>query len=425
MAMDVALRIWVVFVAIIGSLYAVRHLFFSWNRLWMPQRTALHELQDRTPPPVTVLVPMHNEEKVAARILELLAGTDYPHELLQVIAINDHSEDGTAEIVNAYARRFPFIQALHIKQGARGKAAGLNRALILAKHEIVLVFDADYEPAPGLLRSLAAVFLDSTIGACMGRVVPVNTGRNLLTRLLSLERTGGYQVDQQARFNLGLLPQYGGTVGGFRRSVVMELGGFDPSAVSEDTDLTIRLYIAGWGVAYVNRAECYEEVPETWSVRFRQLRRWSRGHNTALIKTSVALMRSKRSWREKYDAFLLMGEFAMPPLILSAAAANVVLFLQGSVLAWQEVALALSVVLYNAFGSFAPFYQIAAGELLDGAGRRLMLIPFMALAFPFNCWCVTTGAFDAWGDVLKQRIPIWEKTERFATTETAENVGVA
>ena len=95
--MDVALRIWVVFVAIIGSLYAVRHLFFSWNRLWMPQRTALHELQDRTPPPVTVLVPMHNEEKVAARILELLAGTDYPHELLQVIAINDHSEDGTAE----------------------------------------------------------------------------------------------------------------------------------------------------------------------------------------------------------------------------------------------------------------------------------------------------------------------------------------
>ncbi len=422
--MDVALRVWIVFVAVIGSLYAVRHLLFSWNRLWMCQRTALHELQDRTPPPVTVLVPMHNEEKVAARILELLAGSDYPKELLQVIAINDHSEDGTAEIVDAYTRRFPFIEALHIKQGARGKAAGLNRALILAKYEIVLVFDADYEPAPGLLRTLGAVFLDPTVGACMGRVVPVNTGRNLLTRLLSLERTGGYQVDQQARFNLGLLPQYGGTVGGFRRSVVMELGGFDPSAVSEDTDLTIRMYIAGWGVAYVNRAECYEEVPETWSVRFRQLRRWSRGHNTALIKTCVALLRCRRSWREKYDAFLLMGEFTMPPLILSAAAANVVLFLQGSALAWEELALSLLIVLYNAFGSFAPFYQIAAGELLDGANRRLMLIPFMALAFPFNCWCVTTGAFDAWGDVLKQRIPIWEKTERFATAVTVENAGV-
>jgi cellulose synthase/poly-beta-1,6-N-acetylglucosamine synthase-like glycosyltransferase len=420
--MDVALRLWIVLVVLIGALYAVRHLRFSWNRLWMPQRTCLHELQDRTPPAITVLVPMHNEEKVAARILERLAVTDYPHDLLQVIPINDHSEDGTAAIVDSYAQRYPFIRPLHITEGARGKAAGLNRALWLAKHELVLVFDADYEPAPGLLRSLAAVFLDPTVGACMGRVVPINTGSNLLTRFLSLERTGGYQVDQQARFNLGLLPQYGGTVGGFRRSVVMELGGFDPSAVSEDTDLTIRLYIAGWQIAYVNRAECYEEVPETWAVRFRQLRRWSRGHNTALIKTAADLAFSNRTWREKADAFMLMGEFAMPPLILSVAMANVLLFLQGSALIWQGLVVALLIAVYNAFGSFAPFYQIAAGELLDGSGRRMMLIPFMALVFPFNCWCVATGAIDAVGDVLKRRIPIWEKTERFVA---AEDTGAA
>src|SRR6202000_3077194 len=100
---------------------------------------------------------------------------------------------------------------------------------------------------------------------------------NLPTRLLALERSGGYQVDQQARYNLDLFPQYGGTVGGFRRSVVLDLGGFDALRLAEDTDMTIRLCLDGWRVLYANRAECYEEVPESWNVRFTQLRRWARG----------------------------------------------------------------------------------------------------------------------------------------------------
>jgi cellulose synthase/poly-beta-1,6-N-acetylglucosamine synthase-like glycosyltransferase len=415
---EIALRAWILVVTILCIVYAVRHLRFSFNRLWSPQRASLHELRDDTPPPITVLVPMHNEEAVAARILACLSRADYPPELLDVIAINDHSQDNTGEILDEYAKRMPFLRPLHINEGPRGKSNGLNRALRMAKHEIVLVFDADYEPAPGLLRSLAAVFHDPKIGACMGRVVPMNTDRNMLTRFLTLERTGGYQVDQQSRFSLGLLPQYGGTVGGFRRSLVMELGGFDPNAVAEDTDLTIRLYLAGWNIAYVNRAECYEEVPETWTVRFRQLRRWSRGHNMAFFKTLPELVRSPhRSWREKSDAMLLMGEFSMPPLIVLTAVANALLFLAGSALAWQNAALAVAIAAYNAFGSFAPFYQIAAGELVDGAETRLLLIPYLIFAFPFNCWCVTTGALDTVGDLVKRRVPFWEKTERFAIVE--------
>ena len=72
--------------------------------------------------------------------------------------------------------------------------------------------------AAGLLKQLVAPFFDPEVGAVMGRVVPVNSGANLLTRLLDLERSGGYQVDQQARMNMNLMPQYGGTVGGVRLS---------------------------------------------------------------------------------------------------------------------------------------------------------------------------------------------------------------
>jgi cellulose synthase/poly-beta-1,6-N-acetylglucosamine synthase-like glycosyltransferase len=109
--------------------------------------------------------------------------------------------------------------------------------------------------------------------------VPQNAGVNLLTRLLDLERSGGYQVDQQARFNLGAVAQYGGTVGGVRLSALDDVGGWHDGVLAEDTDLTYRLLMCGWRVAYLAHAECYEEVPQSWPVRFRQIGRWAKGHN--------------------------------------------------------------------------------------------------------------------------------------------------
>jgi len=50
--------------------------------------------------------------------------------------------------------------------------------------EIYMVFDADYIPGPRLLKQLAAPFFDAEVGAVMGRVVPLNVGASLLTRLL-------------------------------------------------------------------------------------------------------------------------------------------------------------------------------------------------------------------------------------------------
>ena len=67
-----------------------------------------------------------------------------------------------------------------------------------------------YTHLKDLLTSLALAFQDPEVGAVMGRVIPYNVDTNMLTRLLNLARSGGYQADQQARYNLRTLPQYGG-----------------------------------------------------------------------------------------------------------------------------------------------------------------------------------------------------------------------
>lgn len=409
------LQIWVGIVVFIMSVYAVRHWWFTFNRMRMRQRPFFQDLYDNDLPAVSVVVPMHDEERVAARVLDTLLAMRYPRERLEIVVVDDHSTDRTAAIVDGYAQRDSRVRVVHRKTGARGKPAALNAALGVASHEIVVVFDADYLPGEDLVRELAMGFVDPEVGAVMGRVVVLNAGVNFLTRLLSLERSGGYQVDQQARFNLDLLPQYGGTVGAFRKSVVASLDGFDTNVLAEDTDLTARMFVRGWRIAYANRAECYEEVPETWDARFRQLRRWSRGHNRALYRNLVRVVCAKgMSFWQRVDAVLMLGVYAVPPILLSGVLANMLLFFMGALSVWSATLLSFVVVGYSAFGNFAPVYEIAAAEVLDGARQRLFLLPYLFYLFLFNSWAVTSGLLDTLGDGVKRRNPLWDKTVRVA-----------
>ena len=412
--MVVALQVWVYLVAVVMVIYAIRHWVLTLNRVTHRQRPYYQDMVDSDYPPLTVLIPMHNEEAVAEGVLNALIQSDYPKAQCEIIPIDDHSDDATPAILQRFSESYPYIKPLYRRSGVRGKPAALNDGLRAASHEIVLVFDADYLPPRGLLRDLAMAFLDPEVGAVMGRVVPHNTHVGLVTRLLDLERSGGYQVDQQARYNLDLMPQYGGTVGGFRRSVALSWGGFDPQVLAEDTDMTLRLYIHGWRVAYANRAECYEEVPPTWEGRFRQLRRWARGHTRAMLRHWRPLLRSPYIDRtQKLDGLLLLAIYLVPPLLLSGLVANLILFLTGSIPIGTTILLSFFITGFNAFGNFAPFYQVGAAGLLDGMRERLRLLPYLFFVYLYNTWAVTSGVVDALVDRAGGRVPSWEKTKRF------------
>lgn len=408
------LKAYMVAAVCILVIYTTRHFLFTINRLSREQRLYYLDIIDSELKSVTVLIPMHNEEKVAGNSLDALIAADYPHDRLQLLPINDFSEDATRKILDDYAARYPFITPLHRYEGARGKPVALNEALKMAKGEIIIVFDADYLPPKGIIKAIASSFHDPEIGAVMGRVVPVNTRSNILTRLLDLERTGGYQVDQQARYNLKLVPQYGGTVGGFRRNVVLSLGSFDTNILAEDTELTYRLLTNGWKVIYANRAECYEEAPETWTVRARQIRRWSRGHNQVMMRYLWPLLTSKYlSGKEKLDGLLLLLVYAVPLLLLLAIGDALALFFLGEMDILSGFIVVLFIGVYNTFGNFAPFYQIGTGTLLDGAHNRILLLPMLLFNYFFNTCYIALGLLEAVVDTFTGRKAEWQKTRRF------------
>ena len=362
-------------VVVLICIYTIRHYCFTVNRLIGQQRHPYVDVDTADWPPVTVLIAAHNEEAVVADILSALLEVDYPADKLAIVPVNDRSIDGTREIIDSYVVRYPGrITPFHRSGGKPGKAAALKDAMAYVNTEIMLVFDADYVPGKALIRQLVAPFFDPEVGSVMGRVVPLNVGKKLLTRILDLERSGGYQVDQQARMNLHFVPQYGGTVAGIRKSALDEIGGWNENTLAEDTDLTYRMLLAGWKTVYENRAECYEEVPERWPVRVRQIMRWAKGHNQAMVGYSAALLRSRNvSWWERLDGLLLLGVYMMAPVLLLGWLLAIVLFYLGAPVGGSIAVLGLAA--FTTLGNFAAFFDIAAAARLDGSRARIQLLP--------------------------------------------------
>jgi len=413
-------------VVLLVCIYTVRHYCFTLSRLFGVQRHPYVDVDCADWPAVTVLIAAHNEQAVIADILQALLQVDYPTEKLCILPVNDRSTDRTREIIDEWVARYPGrIQPFHRSGGKPGKAAALKDAMELVNTEVVLVFDADYIPGKALIRQLVAPFFDPEIGSVMGRVVPMNVGKKFLTRLLDLERSGGYQVDQQARMNLHLVPQYGGTVAGIRKSALDEIGGWNENALAEDTDLTYRLLLAGWKTVYENRAECYEEVPERWPMRVRQIMRWAKGHNQAMVgywkqvatKPGVGLL-------ERVDGLLLLGVYAMGPVLMLGWLLAIVLFFTGAQL--ESYVAILSLAAFSTLGNFAAFFEIAAATRLDGSRSRIRLLPLTFLGFAVSLVSVSHAAMRQFVlDPFMGAELVWHKTERSRTKAEPEPLGRA
>ena len=402
-------------IVVIMMLYGVRHFMFTMNRLTGKQRHPYIDVAVARWPMITVFIAAHNEEKVIAGCIEALLNTDYPAECLKIIPVNDRSKDATGSIIDSYVARFPSrISPFHRTDGKAGKSAALKDALQFSVGDIAIIFDADYVPGRGLLKQLVAPFFDPEIGAVMGRVVPINSGVNLLTRLLDLERSAGYQVDQQARMNMNLLPQYGGTVGGVRLSAVEAVGGWHDDTLAEDTDITFRLMFNGWKTVYTNRSECYEEVPEEWAIRIKQVTRWAKGHNQVMARYWWQFATSKYlTLGQRIDGLLLLFVFVIPLIMLIGWGLALGLYFLNAGSLLSQLIPVFALMVYGTLGNFAAFFEIVVAVLIDGNRRRLRLLPFNMLGFLISLFAIAGAVWSLMIDRVFKREMVLDKTIRY------------
>lgn len=238
-------------------------------------------------PKVSILIPAHNEEVVIEDTIKSMIRLNYPKNKLEVIIINDNSSDRTGVIIDDYSKRYPFIKAVHTKppNAGKGKSSALNQGLKYSTGEIIVVYDADNMPEPDAICYLAlGLCNDKSAGAIVGKFRVENANQNLLTRLINIETLTFQWLAQAGRWFWFKMTTIPGTNFAIHRSILEELGGWDEKALSEDTELSIRVYNLGYYIRFFPAAVTWEQEPENLKVWWKQRTRWARGNQYVIFK---------------------------------------------------------------------------------------------------------------------------------------------
>jgi cellulose synthase/poly-beta-1,6-N-acetylglucosamine synthase-like glycosyltransferase len=244
-------------------------------------------------PRVAILIPAHNEARVMTDTLTAMLALEYPAERYEVIVVDDGSTDGTGALVRGFAERDARVRLVSVApgEGGRGKSRALNIGLSHTDAPFIAVYDADNSPEPPALRYLMAqLVLHPQLGAVLGKFRTDNWSRNLLTRFISVETLTFQSIVQAGRWKLFGVSTLPGTNFVIWRSLLKEVGGWDEKALTEDAELTIRLYETGRRIRFVPSAVTWEQEPEQLRVWLRQRLRWARGHNYVLAKHAKRLL---------------------------------------------------------------------------------------------------------------------------------------
>lgn len=357
-------------------------------------------------PRVTVLVPCRNEALVAEGMVETILRLDYPHDLLELILIDDGSDDATPEILDELSRRESRLACIHRPPGSPGgKSGALNAALEIATGDVIVVFDADHRPRSDVLRRLVRHFDDPHVAAVQGRCIVRNSAESGLAKTIAVDYYCGYLVNEYGRQSLFNLPAYGGANCAVRASILRELGGWNENSVTEDTDLTMRVVLGGYQVRYDVTAIDTEESVHTFKRFWRQRYRWARGHQRAWRDYRRDVWRAPTlTLLQKLETTMFLLVYHIPGM---CGLGLILLLLRAlGVFTWGN-GIDLTPIATLLF--LGPLLELASGLIVSRAPRRaaLGILLFLPAFLVFTVVCS-----KAWIDGILGREYTWAKTPR-------------
>ena len=362
-------------------------------------------------PTCSILIPAHNEEKVIAATIESMLKLEYPKDRLQIIVVNDGSKDATKSIIEHYVVKDARVQLFDIPkdEGGKGKSRTLNLGIKQAKGDVIAIYDADNTPDKDSLRYLVAqLLLHKELGAVIGKFRTVNKNATLLTRFINIETLSFQSMLQAGRWQMNGISTLPGTNFVMWHHIIKKLGGWDEEALTEDSELSIRIYEEGYKIKFIPYAITYEQEPQQWGTWIKQRMRWVRGNNYVVKKfwKEIPHFKSKRM------AFDLLYTLSLYYIFFIAVVFSDILFL---VSLFQLVAISLpgpytfvwvtSLILFL----FELFLSISYDE--EDTLTNLAIIILMY--FTYSQLWIYVVIKSVYQDFFKKEKHIWDKTMRF------------
>ena len=372
-------------------------------------------------PMVSVLVPAHNEALVVQRTVRSLLNFDYPDDKYEIIVINDNSSDDTENILSDLAAEFPQNRLMCISTdkvvGGTGKSNALNIGFSVAKGEIIAIYDADNTPEPKALRLLVEnLVADPKAGAVIGKFRTRNRNASILSRFVNIETLSHQCMNQAGRFFFFKLCTIPGTNYVIRRHIVEQVGGWDVKALSEDTEISFRIYRMGYYIKLLPQAVTWEQEPHLLPIWFRQRVRWAKGNIYVMMKNFKYTF-DRKAGPMRLDALYYALTYS---IMLSSLVLSDLIFL-GGVLGKITVRLGgFSTTLWG----MAILVFIADMMLTLSLERNEFTLESMGLValmlFTYaKLWVfvVVKAMWDLLMDTILKREVKWDKTVRYVETD--------
>jgi cellulose synthase/poly-beta-1,6-N-acetylglucosamine synthase-like glycosyltransferase len=317
---NILLILLIIAIAIIG-VYAINWAFLTLLS-FLNRKKNIEPPKIEDWPKVSINLPVYNEKKVIARLLNAVLNLDYPKDKLEIIVIDD-SNDGTTQIIKGYEEKYKgLIKLIHRTNRDGFKAGALQLALENSTGEFIAIFDADYTPKPMFLKTLLPyLYMNENIAFVQARIGYLNKNQSWVTKAVALGLDGYCIVDQRARYASNLLAHFSGTNGVFRRKAIESVGSWSCDTLAEDLDLSVRLQLKGWKYVYIPQVACDGEIPPSLSIFRKQQFRWAKGFTECFKKHWRPILKSKSlSLFQKFEAILQLTVFFIYPISIVALA---------------------------------------------------------------------------------------------------------
>lgn len=272
-------------------------------------------------PGVTIVIPCFNEEKWIERTILSCINQDYPIDKLEVIIVDDCSDDKSVEKIrevinklNNEAKRFDTINRVKyfVLDNNMGKREALSRGVLEAKHELVVFVDSDSFLDTFALRNLVQPFKDPKMGGVSGRTDVANTYTNTLTKMQSVRYYIAFRIMKAAEAYFDSVTCLSGPLSCYRKQIVIDnmeewinqkfLG--QKATFGDDRSMT-NIVLNGHRTGYQDTAVCSTIVPNNYNVFLKQQMRWKR----SWLRESI--IAGKFMWKKEpfMALFFYMGLF--------------------------------------------------------------------------------------------------------------------
>lgn len=355
----------------------------------------------RDAPLVSIHLPFYNEANVAGRVIQACLSQDYPN--LEVLVADD-SRDETLKVLKdpAWRRRPPVVKLIHRgdRSGFKGGALGEALRFMDPRAEFVVVFDADFIPPPDTVRRFIERFREEEPGKPVAAVQGyqlhyLNKSENWVTRGIRAEFSGSYMVERVAEERLGAMKMISGSVFMLRADVLKALRW--GKSITEDWELTIRLYREGYRVAYTPLIQAPAEMPTTIRALAKQRMRWAEGHTHAVRKHFVDVLRSAKLTAAEKLEFVYFAPYYLQSLLLLAGSAFWVLAEVNHRYPWfWQPAFGWSLLLSNLLA--APLMCLAGlwleGDLRADYSGAFGLVALTYILAPYQGYAALRGLLE-------------------------------